>query len=378
VVVVESRMSVINKMLQDLDRRQALGAGGETNVVRASSTRSSGHEWFWRILVVLLAVALGWMGWVAIQLLPRKPIATELAFQAAAEARSRAAKPAPAAAPAPVPAAPVIQAAPAEEPKPTEEKAAPAPATPVVSDALRLALQLETPIQERAAQPAKSAAPAPRAVSAKPKATAAEPAPAKGTVDKRPRASSGSESAEAHFRRAALLLNHGRVSEAEDQLAGALRADPSHAAARQAYVALLIEQRRLHEAQRLLEDALALNPEQPTLALALARILAGQREYRAALEVLERAGPAAGADFQAMRGAVLQRVGRHADAVSAYQNALQAGAAQPATSWIGLAISLESLGRKSDAVLAYRRALAAGPLAQEARDYAESRARALE
>ena len=59
-------------------------------------------------------------------------------------------------------------------------------------------------------------------------------------------------------------------------------------------------------------------------------------------------------------------------------NELQAGAAQPATSWIGLAISLESLGRKSEAVLAYRRALAAGPLAQEARDYAESRARALE
>ena len=369
-------MSVINKMLQDLDRRQALGAGGETNVVRASSTRSGGHEWFWRILVVLLTVALGWMGWVAIQLLPRKPIATELAFQAAAEARSRAAKPAPAAAPAPVPAAPVTQAAPAEEPKPTEEKAA--PATPMVSDALRLALQLETPIQERASQPAKSTAPAPRAVSAKPKATSAEPAPAKGTVDKRPRASSGSESAEAHFRRAALLLNHGRVSEAEDQLAGALRADPSHAAARQAYVALLIEQRRLHEAQRLLEDALALNPEQPTLALTLARILVGQREYRGALEVLERAGPAAGADFQAMRGAVLQRVGRHADAVNAYQTALQAGAAQPATSWIGLAISLESLGRKSEAVLAYRRALAAGPLAQEARDYAESRARALE
>ncbi|HET9865522.1 MAG TPA: hypothetical protein VFP37_18950, partial [Steroidobacteraceae bacterium] len=67
-------MSVINKMLQDLDRRQALGTGGESSVVRASSTRSGGHEWFWRILVVLLAVALGWMGWVAIQLLPRKPI----------------------------------------------------------------------------------------------------------------------------------------------------------------------------------------------------------------------------------------------------------------------------------------------------------------
>jgi MSHA biogenesis protein MshN len=366
-VVVEGRMSVINKMLQDLDRRQALGAGAETHVVRAANPRSSGHEWFWRILVVLLTVALGWMGWVAIQLLPRKPIATELAFQAAAEARSRAAtKPAPVVVPAPTPppAAPAV-----EEPKP-------AAATPVVSDALRLALQLETPIPERAAAPAKTEAP--KSVSAKPKEKPAEAAPAKGTVDKRPRVSSAGDNADAHFRRAALLLNHGRVSEAEEQLAGALRADPSHAAARQAYVALLIEQRRLHEAQRLLQDALTLNPEQPTLALTLARILVGQREYGAALQVLERAGPATGADFQAMRGAVLQRVGRHADAVNAYQSALQTGAAQPATSWIGLGISLESLGRKSEAVLAYRRALAAGPLAQEARDYAESRARALE
>ena len=359
-------MSVINKMLQDLDRRQALGAGAETHVVRAANTRSGGHEWFWRILVVLLTVALGWMGWVAIQLLPRKPIATELAFQAAAEARSRAAKPAPVVVPAPAPA----PAAPAAE----EQK--PAPSAPVVSEALRLALQLETPIPERAVAPAKTEAP--KAVSAKPKEKPAEAAPAKGTVDKRPRASSGGDNAEAHFRRAALLLNHGRVSEAEEQLAGALRADPSHAAARQAYAALLIEQRRLHEAQRLLQDALTLNPEQPTLALTLARILVGQREYGAALQVLERAGPATGADFHAMRGAVLQRVGRHADAVNAYQSALQTGAAQPATSWIGLGISLESLGRRSEAVLAYRRALAAGPLAQEARDYAESRARALE
>ena len=359
-------MSVINKMLQDLDRRQALGAGAETHVVRASNTKSGGHEWFWRILVVLLAVALGWMGWVAIQLLPRKPIATELAFQAAAEARSRATKPAPVAVPAPAPA----PAAPAVE----EQKAA--AAAPVVSDALRLALQLDTPIPERAVAPANSEAP--KTDSDQPKKKPAEPAPAKGTVDKRPRASSGGDNAEAHFRRAALLLNHGRVSEAEEQLAGALRADPSHAAARQAYAALLIEQRRLHEAQRLLQDALTLNPEQPTLALTLARILVGQREYGAALQVLERAGPATGADFQAMRGAVLQRVGRHADAVNAYQGALQSGVAQPATSWIGLGISLESLGRRSEAVLAYRRALAAGPLAQEARDYAESRARALE
>jgi len=53
------------------------------------------------------------------------------------------------------------------------------------------------------------------------------PALPKGTVDKRDRVYSAAETADAQFRRAAVLLNQGRLSEAEDHLAGALRADPS-------------------------------------------------------------------------------------------------------------------------------------------------------
>src|SRR5262245_57845379 len=65
-------VSVINRMLQDLDRRQALDGPGAA-VVRASTARPPSREWFWRVLVVLLTAALAWMGWVAIQLLPRQP-----------------------------------------------------------------------------------------------------------------------------------------------------------------------------------------------------------------------------------------------------------------------------------------------------------------
>ncbi|HEY8251690.1 MAG TPA: tetratricopeptide repeat protein [Burkholderiales bacterium] len=340
-------MSVINKMLQDLDRRQALGSAAETNVVRVPTTKSGGHEWFWRILIVLLTAALAWMGWVAVQLMPRTPVVTELAFQAAAEARSRAAAKQ---APTPAPATPAAaQTAPVEQPKPA-------------SDSLRLAQQLETPVQERATEPSKPTevqqprVPAPQAATA----------PAKGTV------------ADAHFRSAALLLNRKRVSEAEDELVAALRADAAHVAARQAYVALLLEQQRVGVAHRVLHQGLAINPEQPAFALEMARLYVGQREYDAALEVLDRAGPAnATADFQAMRATVLQRLGRYADAVEAYQNALRGGT-QPATTWVGLGISLEALGRRREAAQAYRRALTAGPIAAETRNYAETRARALE
>lgn len=356
-------MSVINKMLQDLDRRQALGSAADTAVVRASVVKPAGREWFWRVLVVLLAAALAWMGWVALQLLPRKPLATDLAFVAANEAQSRpAAKPAAAPEPAVVAPAPPVQ------------ESVPLPVAPL-SDSLRLALQLETPVQEKAPAPAKPAAAKPAPVATKPKAAA--PA-GKSSVDKRERTRSSGDDAETHFRRAALLLGHGRVSEAEEQLIAALKADPSHGAARQAYVALLLEQQRVEPARHLLQDALATNPEQPTFAFALARIHVESRDYTAALEVLERAGSnARGPEFQALRGAVLQRLGRHGDAVEAYESALRAGA-PPANTWIGFAISLEALGRRTEAAQAYRRALAAGPMAPEARDYAESRARALQ
>lgn len=357
-------MSVINKMLQDLDRRQALGSAAESPLVRPSVAKPGRREWFWRVLVVLLAAALAWMGWVAIQLLPRKPLATDLAFVAASEAQARAAM-------NPVAAGPV-KPAPVPEPAPAVTAAPP-------SDNLRLALQIETPpVQETAPPPAKTEAPKPAPVAAAKPRAAPTASAGKASVDKRERTRSSADNAETHFRRAALLLGHGRVSEAEEQLIAALRADPSHGAARQAYVALLLEQQRVEPARHLLQDALATNPEQPTLAFALARIHIESRDYTAALEVLERAGSGArGPEFQALRGAVLQRLGRHGDAVEAYESALRGGM-PPANTWIGFGISLEALGRRTEAAQAYRRALAAGPIAPEARDYAESRARALQ
>ena len=381
-------MSLINRMLQDLDRRQALDTAS-AGVVRASPVKSATREWFWRVLVVLLTAALAWMGWVAVQLLPRKPLATDLAYLAASEARSRppekpAAPPPAAQAPAPAPAAP---AAPAES-TPVVSAAVPAPA-PASSETLRLATELHTPVAERPAPPAEPAKPAEpvaatpaaaaSAAPAKPKVAAAAPKPAaKGTVDKRDRARSASDTAEGYFRRAALLLTHGRVSEAEEQLRAALQADPRHAAARQAYVSLLLDQQRVATARRVLQDTLTVDPAQATFAMALARIHASERDYGGALAVLDRASAVGdGADFQAFRGAMLQRLGRHEEAVAAYQSALRDGAA-PATAWVGFAISLEALGRRSDAAQAYRRALSVGPIAAEAREYAESRARALE
>ena len=81
-------MSLINKMLQDLDRRQALAGATDASVVqvRTSATvHRGGREWLWRIVAVLLTLGLGWVIWVGYQLLP-KPLVTNLALRAAVEA----------------------------------------------------------------------------------------------------------------------------------------------------------------------------------------------------------------------------------------------------------------------------------------------------
>jgi MSHA biogenesis protein MshN len=349
-------MSLINRMLQDLDRREALDAGEAKAVRVSSSAKPARSEWFWRILVVLLTAALAWTGWVAIQLLPRKPLVTELAYRAASDALGRS-EPKPA---APAPVAQIVlptPAAPVAEPA----VAVAVPPLPPSNDSLRLETELRTPLAERAAP-----------VAEKPKLAAAAPPAAKRPKERL-------STAETHFRRATVLLKDARVGEAEEHLQAALQADQSHTEARQAYVSLLLEQQRISTARGLLLDTLGADPAQAPFALALARIYAMGRDYAGALAVLDRAasGGQTSADFQAFRGAMLQRLGRHEEALVAYQNSVREGT-PPATAWIGYAISLEAVGKRSEAAQAYRQALTTGSITAEAREYAESRARALE
>jgi MSHA biogenesis protein MshN len=139
-------------------------------------------------------------------------------------------------------------------------------------------------------------------------------------------------------------------------------------------VALYLEQRRIEDALRHLQEGVAANPSYAPFAVALARIHVDRRNYDEALQVLEQSGPAAKAspDYHALRAAVLQRQGRHAEAAEAYRQALNIGA-QTGTSWVGLGISLEALGQRPEAAEAFRRGIATGALAPDVRAYADQR-----
>jgi MSHA biogenesis protein MshN len=359
--------------------------------VRALEAQRPGREWFWRIFAGLMLVSVGWVLWIAYQLQPR-PLATEAAFLAAEQARRA---PAPPQAAAPVAAA---TSGPATTPSPAQPPAAPPPQL----ETFRLAAEITTPVPEKPNRPAPSAAPAAsresqgatpaaalaRARPEEPRATrppvkldlevpparilSAPAAPAR--VEKRDRARSAAERAESDFRRAVGLLNQGRVSEAEETFGSALAAEVAHEPARQALVALHLERGQVDDARRLLQEGLAINPAQAQFATVLGRILIERRDPAAALEVLAR--PAGNAEIHALRGNALQRLSRHQEAAGAYEAALRA-APQSGPSWLGLAISLEALARRAEAAEAYRRAAATGSLAEDVRDYAEQRARAL-
>ncbi len=320
-------------MLRDIDLRSSEpGAAGAMETPKPVGEAAPRRSAFWTVVALALVLALGTAAWSFWRMKPSK-LMSDVAFQQAAEAQKRAApapSPNPPAAPKPAP-APASEAL-AEAPKPVPE---PAEATP------------------------------------KPQASAQPKAPRRAAERRKITAPSDAELVQA-----VALLNKGRVSEAEDELARIVQADPTQAQARQAYVALLLEQGRIDAARQVLVETLERDPAQPIFALALARLYAEQRDFGAALQVMDRAGTQSG-DFDALRGAIYQRMGRHAEAVSAYRSALAAGGQSPQT-WIGLAISLEALRRRAEAAEAYRRGIAAGELPRQVREYAEARVRALD
>lgn len=370
-------MSIINKMLQELDRRHARAVPPghaphpEVRVVHAAH---GGNEWFWRVTAALLLIAACWTVWVVYQLQPRS-VATELAYRAAENTRRRAATVAVATEAPAVAAVPVAEAAP---PPPVEKPAPEKLAAPI--ETLRLALTIDTPLAPRAARQPRAA---PAATSVRVADTTASRATRDARVppriEKRELDRTPADRAEHLFRVAAQALERGRVADAEEALTAALQEDHSHQAARQTLIALYIDQGRIEEARRQLQEGLAVNPSYVPFAVALARIHVDRHEYDKALKVLEQAGESGhdNADFQSLRGAILQRLGRNGEAADAYRLAL-GSVPQNGTSWVGLGISLEALGNRPEAAEAYRRGVAAGNLTMEVRAYAEQRVRQLQ
>lgn len=369
-------MSLINQMLQDLDKRHASQGGldarseGLAQYVRPVTPRNRVvSDVFWRIMAVSMLIAVGWVAWLVWQLTPR-PVVTELAYDSA---RKQATSPgettlaAPAAATASV-AAIVTASSPIAADATRAGGPPPAAARDKVSfDMLRLATEMTTPILERARAVPKPGAPkktaAPRQ-SAGPAVASTVPVEA-GKIERRAN-TTPAERAESEFRRAVTLVNQGRIAEGMDGLRNVLKISPTHETARQTLVALLLEAKRVDEAAAALQEGLALNPENTGFAMLLARILVERNDVFGALAVLQKhtVPPDLNPDFHAFAAALYQRLNRHKEAIEQYQAALRL-APSAGIWWVGLGMSYQAVDLPKEALEAFNTAKSAGSLAPD-------------
>ncbi|MGB9989588.1 tetratricopeptide repeat protein [Massilia sp. SM-13] len=364
-------MSLINKMLQDLDARQGGEAArqGGSPVVRPVA--SGGERWprpglalAAGVGVVVLALG-GVLAWR--YLFSKPPVA---AGAVPAQAAAPAAKPAVVIVPS-NPVTPPEDAKPAKpEPGTLAANEAAAAKSGAVRDAEAGARPAAAAKQSRAAQRSGETARSEAAVAAAPRTpraragdTAAAARPQQDDVGSQQRG-------ETLYRRGLAALQEGRVNEALASLEQAVLYYPRHDAARQTLIGLLIENRRTDEAIRHLQFGIGLDPRQVNMAMLLARL---QLERGgAAVDTLQRSLPYAGnnAEYRAFLAGALQHDQRHREAVEQYQAALRL---QPHNGvwWMGLGISLQADKRNAEARDAFTRARATGALNPELQVFVE-------
>ncbi len=375
-------MSLINKMLRDLDKRHAsqggtaAPAGALSRHMRPVPERTLASDFFWRTMAMTMLFAVGWVAWLVWQLTPHS-VVTDLVYQS-----PRGKIPAPQAA-APQP-APTLPAASSSAPAGSSAAQAPLPqrSEKVNVDMLRLATELTTPIPQRSSRTSssrsgsKTRSGAAKAVAEQP-ALAGDPAAAPGKIDRRANTSARNR-AESEFRRAVNLVNQGRIAEGMDGFRRALEIDPGHEAARQTMVALLLEAKRVDEAAVSLQDGLAVDTGNTGFAMLLARIMVESNDISTALFVLQRhaAPPDRNPDFHAFAAALYQRLERHKEAIEQYQAALRL-APSAGVWWVGLGISFQAVERRKDALEAFTHAKSAGNLAPNLLEFVEQRLRQL-
>jgi MSHA biogenesis protein MshN len=185
--------------------------------------------------------------------------------------------------------------------------------------------------------------------------------------------------AENEYRAGANLLNHGRLAEAQERFTAALRHAPNHVGARQALLGLLVQANRVAEAEHILHEGLKVDLAQPGFAMALARLQIDRGDSAAAVETLQRslASAAASPDYLAFLAALLQGQGRHVQAAELYHSAL-ALAPRSGVWLMGLGISLQALNRNAEAQEAFRRAKASDTLNGELQAFVDHRLRQLQ
>lgn len=164
------------------------------------------------------------------------------------------------------------------------------------------------------------------------------------------------QESDATYSQALYMLQLGRAPEAQELLAKALTFNRNNHDARQTLVGVLVDLKRNNEAIEYLKAGLQLEPQQIGFSQILARLLIENNQRADAMAVLIKALPYAHEDAQyhAFLAALLQRDEKHKEAIDHYLIALKRG--NQANWLVGLGISLQAEGRMQEARDIYAKA----------------------
>ncbi|KFZ28985.1 hypothetical protein IDAT_04725 [Pseudidiomarina atlantica] len=338
-------MSVINRMLRDLDQRQKT----EHKVAGAPAAAApTPFPWVWLLggfVIAAIAVVA-----VVLILQQREPMAE------------------------PVAAEPAV----VEQPPESEIKAAvPEPeAEPLVEPEL----EPTTTVAELEPQPTPTPAPE---TPAEPELAVTEPAPpeateeAKGTMQVEQVQLSPAELAEVKLKQAREAMQAGERERAGSLFEQVIALAPEHIDARSELAAYWYGRGRISDALAVLEQGLQLRPQQPRWLLLYARILFNGAAYGSLLSVLEQMPlqAAESEELMQLRAAAANEQQQFSAAAQDYQ--WLAERENAARWWLAAAVAYEDAEQPEQALNAYQRALASDDLNADGRRYAAQRLQVL-
>jgi MSHA biogenesis protein MshN len=385
-------MSVINQVLLDLEKRRASSAerGAVPNHVRALPDDVQPMHWAWVAggAAAVVVAAAAWMllaGSSATRSSPPSRTGAEVVIEkvvAASAGVTSSSQPGDDVAAGPAPAFRLSFELSNIPDEAEVQREAPAPGKRGVSAPVPTARVIGRVDPEPMAQDAPPAAKPrtrPERAANDRSAVATGAAEDQPGIKKQVRQPTARDLAENEYRKAIALMHQGRIAEAQEGYEAALNLYPGYHAARQALVGVLVETKKLTEAERVLQDGFALAPAQIGFAMALARLQVDRGDAAQAAATLRKGLDYAqgSPDYIAFFAALLQRQGRHEEAIEQFQAALRI---KPASGvwWLGLGISLQSANRAADAQDAFRRARATNNLSPELAAFADQRIRQLQ
>lgn len=365
-------MSVINKMLRDLDQRQATAqpahhqpagvAPGTAPVGRPSSGGNPARRWLllgllMAVAAVAVAAALWWQSGGqlsgSVSLASAPPVAPPAAQTAALPTAPPVS---PASAPASTPEAVPPALSGPEAPKATESAAV----QPDASGAM--VLRMEPSLSARRALDALLSTPAPAPSSV---VAAAPAAPERS----KPRSAAASAPAVVASNVPTLVGDSTPVLQRQQQAGGDALAQAQAlwaSGSRDAAIDLVLQSIAVAERAAKSAGGTGTNPVLLPLVRELARMQLAEGRYGVVWETLVRLEPLLGnqSDLWAIRANAAQRLGRHPDSVHAYMMALQSRPDEQR--WLlGAAVSLAALGQTTSSAEMADKARAQGPVSKD-------------